>query len=124
MDVELAKKRLKMLGYEHDESEDWVLQYLIDKAAQTIEHTCNICEIPPCLHYVWCDMVCGEFLNTKLTTGKLTSIQVKQIVSRIKEGDTDVTFAGGQDPQTQLSAFFVGMSTGNGQLIKHRKLRW
>lgn len=124
MDIDTVKKRLQMLGYEHDASEDCVLEYLIDKTAQTIKHTCNIAEIPQCLDYVWCDMVCGEFLNTKLTLGKLTSIQVNQIATKIKEGDTEVTFAAGTDPQKQLTSFFKKMANGNGQLIKHRRLVW
>lgn len=124
MDIDAVNKRLNMLGYEHDESEDVVLQYLIDKAAQTIKHTCNINDIPECLEYVWCDMVCGEFLGTKLTTGKLTSIQVNQIATKIKEGDTEVTFASGVDPHANLVTFFQNMAIGNGQLIKHRRLRW
>lgn len=124
MDIDTVKKRLEMLGYEHDESEDSVLQYLIDKAAQTIKHTSNLSEIPTCLDYVWCDMVCGEFLGTKLTTGKLTSIQVNQIATKIKEGDTEVTFASGVDTLSNLVTFFQNMATGNGQLIKHRRLRW
>lgn len=124
MDIETVKERLKMLGYEHDESEDWVLEYLIERMAQTIKHKCNIGEIPQCLDYVWCDMVCGEFLHTKSITGKLSSMQVAQIAKKIKEGDTEVTFANDTDPQKQLTSFFKKMSLGNGQLIKHRKLVW
>ena len=124
MDIDTVKKRLSMLGYEHNESEDSVLQYLIDKAAQTIKHTCNINNIPECLDYVWCDMVCGEFLGTKLTTGKLTSIQINQLTRKIKEGDAEVEFASGVDPQKRLTLFFENMATGGGQLIKHRRLRW
>ena len=124
MDIDAVKKRLEMLGYEHNESEDNVIQYLIEMTAQTIKHKCNISEIPECLNYVWCDMVCGEFLGTKLTTGKLESMQVNQIATKIKEGDTEVTFAEGTDPQKRLNSFFKNMANGNGQLIKHRRLRW
>lgn len=125
MDIDTVKKRLEMLGYEYSESDAPLVEYLIEMTAQTIKHKCNISEIPQCLEYVWCDMVCGELLVTRLTTGKLTSIQVNQLATKIKEGDTEVTFANnGVDPQKQLTSFFKNMANGNGQLIKHRKLVW
>ena len=124
MDIDTVKKRLEILGYEHDPSEDSVIDYVIQMTAQTIRNTCNRFDIPESLEYVWCDMVCGELLGTKLAMGKLTSVQISQIATRIKEGDTEVTFAEGIDPRQHLTALFRNMASGNGQLIKHRKLAW
>lgn len=126
MDIETVTKRLGMLGYEYSEVNDLeLITYLIHSTEEAIKHKCNISEVPKCLEYVWCDMICGEFLNTRLTTGKLTSIQVNQLMTKIKEGDTEVTFSNnGVDPQKQLSSFFKNMASGNGQLIKHRRIRW
>lgn len=125
MGIELVKQRLESFGYECVEADNWVLQFIIDKVEAHIKHYCNISEIPECLNSVWCDMVCGEFLKSKKATGNLTSIQVEQIVSKIKDGDTEVQYATGTDSDSYLNSFIEKLTTGyETDLIRHRKLCW
>lgn len=123
--IENVKERLKSLGYETVESDDFGLQFAVQKAEQYIKHFCNINEVPDCLMYVLIDMVCGEFLLTKKSMGQLTSIQIEGVVKRLTEGDTTVEFNATTDREATFCAYLDKMAHGHdSDLIAHRKLRW
>lgn len=123
--IEQVKERLKSLGYETVESDDFGLQFAVQKAEQYIKHFCNINEVPDCLMYVLIDMVCGEFLLAKKTMGQLTSIQIEGVVKRLTEGDTTVEFNATTDREATFNAYLEKMAHGHdSDLIAHRKLRW
>lgn len=123
--IENVKQRLKSLGYECVESDDFALDFVIKKAEQHIKHFCNISSVPDCLEYAMIDMVCGDFLMQKKTMGQLTSIQIEGIVKRLTEGDTTVEYNVTTDREATFNAYLDKMVSGhNADLLAHRKLRW
>lgn len=123
--IETVKERLTSLGYECVESDDFALQFCIDKVEQHIKHFCNICEVPVCLEHVVIDMACGEFLMQKKTMGQLTSVQIEPIVKRLTEGDTTVEYSTTTDREAMFNAYLDKMIHAHqSDLLAHRKLRW
>jgi len=118
-------KRLASFGYTVKEPDDnWVLQFLIGKVTNEIKNECNVCKIPAGLHYVAVDMVCGEFLNSKKGTGQLEGFDVEAAVKQVKEGDTSITFAVGDNSITLDGFIYFLMNYGKSQFITFRRLKW
>lgn len=127
MEVETIKERLKSLGYECVDGDDFALNFLIQKVEQYIKHFCNITEVPACLEHVWVDKVVGEFLQTKRATGQLTSLQFEQLVKSIRDGDTTVEYNNSytNDPETLFQTLIAKLTNDQyDQLIAHRRLKW
>ena len=123
--LEKIKLRLKSLGYEPTENDDFALEFVMDKTEQRIKHFCNISEIPDCLEWVFIEMACGDFLQAKKSLGQLTNMQVEQIVKSIEDGDTTVSFQSGVDAETVFNNYLDKMINGHvDSLIAHRKLLW
>lgn len=123
--IDTIKQRLASLGYECVDSDDFALQFVINKVEQNIKHFCNISEVPVCLEAVQVDMVCGEFLLSKKTMGQLTSVQIEPIVKRLTEGDTTVEYTATTDREATFNAYLDKMIHGHqSDLLAHRKLRW
>lgn len=123
--IEKVKQRLTSLGYECVESDDFALEFVIKKAEQHIKHFCNISTVPDCLEWVMIDMVCGDFLLTKNSTGQLTSVQIAAVVKKLTEGDTTVEYNATTDREATFNAYLDKMVNGHtSDLIAHRKLRW
>lgn len=123
--IEKIKQRLASLGYECVESDDFALDFVIKKTEQYIKHFCNISAVPDCLEWVMIDMVCGDFLLTKNSTGQLTSMQIAAVVKKLTEGDTTVEYNATTDREATFNAFLDKMVNGHtSDLIAHRKLRW
>ena len=125
MDLEKIKLRLKSLGYETVESDDFALDFVMNKVEQHIKHFCNIDVVPECLEYVFVDMVCGEFLQSKKSTGQLTALQIEPIVKRIQDGDTTVEFVANVDNEAIFNSFVNKLISGyEADLIAHRCIVW
>lgn len=123
--IEKVKQRLASLGYECVESDDFALDFVIKKTEQHIKHFCNTVNVPDCLEWVMVDMVCGDFLLTKNSTGQLTSMQVAAVVKKLTEGDTTVEYNVTTDREATFNAYLDKMVNGHtSDLIAHRKLRW
>lgn len=124
--IDDVKDRLISLGYEvSDDDDTFALNFLIDKVEQHIKHYCNLNEVPECLGYVAIDMTCGEFLQSKKSTGQLTSLQIEPIVKRIQDGDTTVEFASSVDGEAIFNAFVNKLINGyETDLLAHRCLVW
>lgn len=127
MEVETIKERLSSMGYECVDADTFAIQYTIGDVEQYIKHFCNISEVPACLEYVWIDMVCGKFLQTKKSMGQLTSIQFEPLLRSIRDGDTTVEYNNSymSDPETFFNTLMEKLINGhNVELIAHRRLRW
>lgn len=125
MDLEKIKLRLKSLGYEVVEGDEFALTFIMSKVEQHIKHYCNIEFIPECLEYVFIDMVAGEFLQTKKSTGQLTSLQIEPIVKKIQDGDTTVEFSATADMDAMFNQLTDKLIHGyESDLLRHRKLVW
>lgn len=125
MELEKIKLRLKSLGYEPTEADDFALDFVMKKTEQHIKHFCNISSIPDCLEYVFIDMVCGEFLQTKKSMGQLTSLQIEPVVKKIQDGDTTVEYASTVDADAMFNKLTEKLiNSHEADLIHHRKLVW
>ena len=125
MDLEKIKLRLKSLGYEVVEGDDFALTFAMGKVEQHIKHFCNINEVPECLEYVFIDMCCGEFLQTKQGSGQLTESQIEPIIKKIQDGDTTVEYSSTVDSLVMFNQLVDKLINGYMKdLLRHRKLVW
>lgn len=125
MELDTVKLRLKSLGYEVVEGDEFALSFVMSKVEQHIKHYCNINEVPECLEYVFIDMVAGEFLQSKKATGQLSALQIEPIVKRIQDGDTTVEFSATADMDVMFNQLTDKLIHGyEPDLLRHRKLVW
>lgn len=122
MYLEKIKLRLKSLGYEVVESDEFALNFIMGKVDQHIKHFCNINEVPECLEYVFIDMCCGELLQTKQASGQL---DVEPIVKKIQDGDTTVEYSSTVDSMSVFNQLVEKLLNGyTNDLIAHRCIVW
>lgn len=127
MDINEVKDRLAQLGYEMQEGDEVTLLFCISRVEEYIKNTCNVTEIPEGLHYKSIDMVCGEFLDTKLSIGQLEGYNVEdnRLIKSIAEGDTTVTYQdGAADSYTAMSEYISSLKAADAELYTYRKIRW
>ncbi len=114
------KLRLKSLGYEVTEVDDFSLEYNQDEAIEYVKHFCNIDEIPACLKYVVIDRACGGFLKEKQAIGEY-SLEI--IPTKMQIGDT--TIESNSESQGTSKSIINDLMNGHlDKLIAHRKLEW
>lgn len=120
-----VKSRLAMLGYTAQPEDDWALNYCIDRAAQVICDACNLEAVPDGLHYAQVDRACGEFLQAKYSTGKLSEETAQAAVQSIKEGDTTVQLSTSSSLTQRMAAVISALQkAGESEFAKYRKLVW
>lgn len=115
--------RLLQLGYNYTEKDNDLIAYSIEYVERYIKNFCNINEIPTTAEYIECDMVCGEFLYLKKSTGQLTDYNLTESVGSVKLGDMSVSF-NGMSQEQQLDVLISGLRNKDGDLICFRVLRW
>ena len=115
--------RLLQLGYNYTEKDDDLIDYSIEYVERYIKNFCNINEIPTSAESIECDMVCGEFLYLKKSTGQLTDYNLTESVGSVKLGDMSVSF-NGMSQEQQLDVLIGGLRNKDGDLICYRTLRW
>lgn len=124
--------RLETLGYSFvygtDEGD---LQFEIDKILDYAVNLCNLTDanqLPDVLTKRTIDRICMEFLFFKKNTGQLVNFDYDYCLKSIEQGDTKVTYAVGQDGETDASRFnktLDYMSKGYDKWIcKYRVIRW
>ncbi len=127
MDIEAVKDRLKQLGYEVKEGDKTALLFCIGRVEEHIKNVCNVENVPDELYFKSIDMVCGEFLKTKLSIGELEGYSVtdNRLIKTISEGDTTVTYQDTKkDGYTALSDFIGELTVTDSELYSFRKMRW
>jgi hypothetical protein len=117
-------ERLKSLGYEVNELDDWLLRFEINAVTQTIKNECNVTEVPDGLHFVAVDMICGKFLFAKKGSGQLDGFDVEAAAKSIKEGDTQVTYAISDTSITLDGLIGTLISAGKSQFTTYRRFAW
>ena len=117
-------EKLGFLGYTVTDADGPIIDLLIAKVTQTIKNECNVDEVPDGLFHVAVDMVCGEFLFLKQATGQLENFDTEAAVNSIKQGDTTVSFAVGDEAITFAGLVDRLMNGGRGQFYAFRRLRW
>lgn len=128
MDIRATvEARLKSLGYEVTETDDFAIDYAISKAEARLKAEINWPTVPDGLFYVWSDLAAGTFLQDQKATGQLTGFDLTAPVKSISEGDTSVSYAlaDSNNPDTVLEALIKSL-TGLDEftLAAYRRLSW
>lgn len=120
-----VKQRLEKIGYEFTESDDFILNFLIEKVETVIKNNCNISVIPEELKSIAVDMVVGYFLKEKKSTAIETILGLDlTAIQSIREGDTSVTFANAT-PEQKLDKMIDYLIFGNEKtLVSYRCMKW
>lgn len=125
---ENIKNRLSYLGYELKNSDEWTVNFLIDKVENSIKNKCNINIIPKMLEEAETDMICGEFLLYLKNSGNLDieNINIDAAVKSIQEGDTSISYSDkSKTPEERLDLIInYLMKNKTGDLIRYRRIVW
>jgi hypothetical protein len=126
--LEDVTARLASFGYTVITEDAWMLDFIIKKVENHIKNECNVITIPDELHQIAIDMVVGEFLLGKKSTGKLTGFDLEAAIKQIQEGDTSVTFAvgeGSSTPEKRLDILISFlMNNGKNNFASFRCVKW
>lgn len=128
--VEALKERLKSLGYEVKEGDEFSLTFCIEKAQSTIKNEINWQDVPEGLEHIAIDMAVGEFLLAKKTFAPddLTGLDLTNAVKEIKEGDATIAFGTGEGtltPEQRLTTYINYLLTyGKAEFASFRRLKW
>lgn len=123
--LEDVKARLAMLGYMVQPEDAWALNYCIDRAGQIICDACNLDAVPDGLHDAQVDRACGEFLQAKYSTGRLSDETAQAAVQSIKEGDTTVQLSTGSSLTQRMENLIASLcNAGRDEFARYRKLVW
>jgi len=126
-DVDL---RLQSLGYTVSESDSWAVAFAVQSVVNRIKNECNIAAVPEGLIQVAVDMVCGEFLLAKKSSGGLEGFNVDLNSAALKQtqsGDTNVVFAveGVNSAEQRLDTVIKWLiNYGKSQFITYRRIKW
>lgn len=127
---EKVKERLASFGYEFKESDEVILNFVIQKVISTIKNECNVPDVPDGLETIAIDMAAGEFLLVKKTYSPddIAGLDLDMAVKQIQTGDTNTTFAVGEGsatPEQRLDAFVnYLLGYGKEQFSCFRRIRW
>lgn len=125
--IEMVLRRLVSFNYQLKEDDSWLLAFVIQKVESHIKTYCNITTLPVGLFNVTTDKVCGEFLQSKFTTGQLeiTELDFTGVVKSVQEGDTTVQFDSGASDTDKIQQLINGLINGSeGDLVCYKRLKW
>lgn len=118
-------QRLKSLNYTVVQTDEFALQFIIDKVEQDIKNKTNQDEVPSELHFVFIDRVCGEFLRSMMAYKLMSDEQIDSLVASIKEGDTNISFDVNSSPQAKFDAYTKYLAnSGSNDFAKFRRFVW
>ena len=125
--LEELKKRLKSF-MEVSADDEYLINYSLEKAKQSILNITNQNKIPEGLNYVVIERAVGEFLAFKKGTGTLNidSINLNAVVARITEGDITVQEGTNSlNPEARLDYLVSSLLRyGESEIYKYRRLAW
>lgn len=125
-----VKKRLAAFGYRATKTDDWLLDFIIQKVENQLKHECNVPVLPEGLHSLAIDMAMGEFLLSLKATDpeSLAGLDLDAAVKQIQEGDTNITYAlgeGSSTPEQRLDTLIAYLlRKGGSQLAAYRCMVW
>lgn len=122
-----VESRLKSIGYELADGDNWLIQFCTQKVENTILNDINQREVPRGLYECAIDMICGEFLKIKYDTGKLDieGLDLSGAVSAISEGDTSVSFDSSASDASKFSLLVEYLlNSKKGDMACYRKIKW
>lgn len=122
--------RLLQLGYVATVEDDDLISFQIDKTTNYVKSACNISEIPEALIPSTVDVICGEILFYKYSTGQLvdSGFNFDMVAKSIKVGDTQVQYDLATGDITPTSAFLNALKelrkSYDKSLGYYRRLKW
>lgn len=121
--IEASIESLEFFGITLSETDAFELSFAIGKVKETILNDCNVTSIPEGLIHTAVDMVCGEFLDTRMSLGKLDEFNLDAAIKSIKTGDVTTTYqdGGGSD---MVGFIHYLKHHKRGDLLSYRKLKW
>ena len=126
--VEMVVERLGQVGHIVVDNELETIEFELEKILNYVKNFCNITEIPEILDPRIIDRVCCEFLFYQKNSGQLNGFDYDAVIKELKEGDTTVKYATGDDgdtPESRFDKFLNKMERGFDKwLVPHRRLRW
>lgn len=126
--LEEITERLASFNYTVTESDSWMLTFLIQKVENHIKNITNLSIVPEGLSNIFIDMVIGEFLLNKKSTGNLAELNLETAVKQIQEGDTSITYAigdGDLTPEKRLDNLIKHLLIrGERELLSYRCVKW
>jgi len=124
--IEDIKNRLASFGYTLLDTDNFALDFVIDKVENKIKNECSITEIPDGLYQVEIDRVCGEFLFAKKQSGQLKDLNFEASIKEIKDLDTTVVYAVDSDSsEKQFDELIDSLKNcGEKEILSFRRLRW
>ena len=106
-----------------DSTYDAIIQYLYNNEQQHILNDCNLTELPKELEFVVEERTAGRFIQTHKNV--LLSSDELNVVTKIKEGDTEVNFGTNTSAESRLDAIVTSLlRTRERDIACCRKLRW
>ena len=121
-------ERLGMLGYTATEADNDHIDFELTKILNYVKNYCNITEIPEILDPRIIDKISYEFLFYKKNSGQLEGFDYDLVIKEIKEGDTTLKYATGQDgdtPESRFDSFVKQLERGFDKwCVPYRRLRW
>ncbi|MBP1582171.1 MAG: hypothetical protein J6A26_07230 [Oscillospiraceae bacterium] len=125
--VEAVIRRLDSFGYKAAVSDSWLIAFSLQKTRSHILNQINHQEIPDGLREIAVDMICGEILGTKLSTGQLEleALDLEAVVESIEEGDAKVVFSDTDSDTAKAEALIGWLREGKGcDFSCFRRMRW
>ncbi len=120
-----VKEFVESLGVTWKDTYNNIVAQIENEVDEYIKNYCNISSVPSGLANTKFNMVVGRFLNQLYSFGLLTGIEFENVVSSIKEGDTQVNFSTGSTPTSIFQSYVNGLKNADANtLIKYRKLVW
>lgn len=125
---EMVIERLGHFGYSVSAENEGIVEFELKKTIDYVYNYCNITEIPSILEYRIIDRVCSYILFNLKNACKLENFDYDAVIKQIKEGDTTIQYATGQDgdtPESRFDSFVKQLERGFDKwLTPHRSLRW
>lgn len=106
-----------------DSTYDAIIQYLYNNEQQHIINDCNLTELPKKLEFVVEERTAGRFIQ--IHKNVLLSSDELNVVTKIKEGDTEVNFATNTSAESRLDAIVTSLlRTRERDIACCRRLKW
>lgn len=106
-----------------DSTYDAIIQYLYNNEQQHTLNDCNLTELPKKLEFVVEERTAGRFIQ--IHKNVLLSSDELNVVTKIKEGDTEVNFATNTSAESRLDAIVTSLlRTRERDIACCRRLKW
>ena len=125
-----VEQLLTAMGYVKQETDNFLLQFCVDRVTERIKNACNVSEIPNGLRYTAVDLMAVEFLSFQIGAGATAgfeNLNFEPVVKQLEEGDTNIVYA--VDVNSSDSAQLLGLlnllkTTAEAQFVTYRRIAW